>query len=183
MTRHAPSNIGIWPMPHEKAVTPSTQPLPQRSQLAIRGLLVSCVLSASFLASGSAHAEVYKWKDANGQINFSDQNIGHPTAKTVTIKINSYDHVSYTTALKSLQLPASNSVVLYGTTWCGYCKKARQYFQKTGIAFTEYDVEKSAKGKSDYHAMQGNGVPIILVGEKRMNGFSEDGFQNIYTKK
>ena len=69
---------------------------------------------------------------------------------------------------------------MYSTTWCGYCKQARNYFQQNNIAFAEYDVEKSDKGKRDYKKMNGRGVPIILVGDKRMNGFSPGAFEKIY---
>jgi hypothetical protein len=44
----------------------------------------------------------------------------------------------------------------------------------------DYDVESSAKAKREYDAMGGQGVPITLVGESRMNGFSEAGFRRIY---
>ena len=63
-------------------------------------------------------------------------------------------------------------VVLYSTTWCGYCKKARDYFLDQGIAFSEYDVEKSTRGRRDYARLGGKSVPIILVGKTRINGFS-----------
>ena len=34
--------------------------------------------------------------------------------------------------------------------------------------------------KKRYKEMGATGVPVILVGNKRMNGFSEDGFESIY---
>jgi glutaredoxin-like YruB-family protein len=69
---------------------------------------------------------------------------------------------------------------MYSTAWCGYCKKARKYFTSKGIAFIEYDIEKNARAKRDYDALGGKGVPVILVGKKRMNGFSPQGFDRIY---
>jgi hypothetical protein len=44
----------------------------------------------------------------------------------------------------------------------------------------EYDVETSEKGRSGYKKLNGKGVPIILVGNKRMNGFSVEGFKSLY---
>jgi glutaredoxin len=64
-------------------------------------------------------------------------------------------------------------VVLYTTQRCGYCKKAKQFLRQSNINYTEYDVETSNKGKRDYKKLSGKGVPIILVGDQRMNGFSE----------
>ncbi|MFT5419606.1 MAG: glutaredoxin-like YruB-family protein [Candidatus Endobugula sp.] len=69
---------------------------------------------------------------------------------------------------------------MYSTAWCGYCKKARKYFTSKGIAFIEYDIEKNARAKRDYDALGGKGVPVILVGKKRMNGFSPQGFDRLY---
>jgi hypothetical protein len=34
-------------------------------------------------------------------------------------------------------------------------------------------VERSAQGKQEYRDLQGRGVPIILVGDQRMNGYSQ----------
>lgn len=71
-------------------------------------------------------------------------------------------------------------VVMYSTDWCGYCKKARDYFRSQNIAFVEYDIEKNPQARRQYDALGAKGVPVILVGDKRMNGFSVSGFQGIY---
>lgn len=68
------------------------------------------------------------------------------------------------------------------TSWCGYCKKARNYFRAKGITFTEYSIEKSRRAKRDYDAIGGNGVPVILAGPSRMNGFNEQGFERLRAK-
>jgi hypothetical protein len=46
--------------------------------------------------------------------------------------------------------------------------------------FSEYDVDKSSKGKRDFKKLGGKGVPVILVGKQRMNGFSAGKFEKIY---
>jgi glutaredoxin len=71
-------------------------------------------------------------------------------------------------------------VTLYSASWCGVCRRARSYFNRNRIPFTEYDVEQSERGRQDYRALQGRGVPIILVGATRMNGFSPDAFDAMY---
>ncbi|PUD99939.1 MAG: hypothetical protein C3L25_04075 [Candidatus Sedimenticola endophacoides] len=73
-------------------------------------------------------------------------------------------------------------VVLYGAAWCGVCERAKRYFRARRIPFTEYDVEKSAKGRRDYRRLGGRGVPIILVGKRRMDGFSEEHFATLYRR-
>lgn len=54
-------------------------------------------------------------------------------------------------------------VVLYSTTWCGYCAKTRKYFAENNIQFTDLDVEHSEKGRSDYEQLGHNGVPIVVI--------------------
>jgi len=71
-------------------------------------------------------------------------------------------------------------VVMYSASWCPYCDKARAYFQSNGIPFEEHDVEKSQKGKRDYNRMDVNSVPVILIGDQRMVGFTKDRFQRLY---
>jgi hypothetical protein len=46
-----------------------------------------------------------------------------------------------------------------------------------------YDVEKSRTGKRDYKALHGKAVPIIIVGDKRMNGFTASRFDKLYKEQ
>jgi glutaredoxin len=64
-------------------------------------------------------------------------------------------------------------VKMYATDWCPYCKRARDYFARNGIPYTELDIEKSESAKAEYKSIGGRGIPVILVGGERMNGFSE----------
>jgi glutaredoxin len=65
------------------------------------------------------------------------------------------------------------AVVMFGTSWCRYCGKARQYFDENKIAYCEYDIEASDESEASYRALGGDGVPLILVGETRIIGFNE----------
>jgi len=65
------------------------------------------------------------------------------------------------------------AVKMYATDWCPYCRKAREYFARNGIPYTEIDIEKSQAAQDEYRSIGGRGVPVILVGSERMNGFSE----------
>lgn len=136
---------------------------------------VTCLLLA---VAAPALAEIYKWTDASGRTHFSDSNAGNGKAETVQVKVNSYQHVSYSKLLRPL--PATPpGVLLYGTSWCGYCKQAKAFMQKKGIAFTEYDIEHDARAKQAFDAMGGGGVPVIVVGQQRMNGFNEAGLERL----
>lgn len=64
-------------------------------------------------------------------------------------------------------------VVMYGTTWCPYCKQQRDYFTANGVPFDDIDVEASQAGELAFKTLQGNGYPLIYVGYRRFSGYSE----------
>jgi glutaredoxin len=129
-----------------------------------------------FLFAGFSHAEVYKWIDLNGKIQFSDKKPERIKAEELKLKVNTYTNVTFDDSV----FDVGPKVVMYSTNWCHYCKKARQYFNKNNIAYTEYDIDKNKKAKRRYKKMGATGVPVILVGKKRMNGFNKKGFERIY---
>lgn len=73
--------------------------------------------------------------------------------------------------------PPSRPVVMYATSWCPYCAQARAYFAKNGIAYVEHDVEASAAAHAEFRRLGGRGVPLIFVGEERIDGFNELAFE------
>lgn len=151
----------------------------------------ACLFICLSLVSVCSHSEVFKWTDAQGRIHYGDKPPANSKAEDLSDKIiiNSFEgaEVSPNEFLDAVEEARAEQaknkkkrVVMYSTVWCGVCKRARRYFQQHNIPFREYDVETSEKGKRDYARMQGRGVPIILVGKQRMNGFSADRFQHMY---
>jgi len=66
------------------------------------------------------------------------------------------------------------SIVMFSTSWCGVCKRARAYFEKEGIAFVEHDVDKNQAARAEYLALNPKrSVPTIKVGNEVVVGFSE----------
>lgn len=68
-------------------------------------------------------------------------------------------------------------VVMYSTDWCGNCKMTRAYLRENNIPFFEYDVEKSPEGQRQYKALQGNGVPLLLVKNNVIRGYNPRAIQ------
>lgn len=68
---------------------------------------------------------------------------------------------------------AQPEVTLYATEWCGYCAATRQLFEANGIAYTELDIEKTSAGYEGHKKLNGNGVPLIVIGDKVIRGYSE----------
>ena len=152
------------------------------------------LLVATLLVRPVVAGEIYKWIDEHGHVQYSDrapEQSESGAAETITIKanINTFEgtEVSVSDFLKTTQqtrreeAKSQQKVVMYSTTWCGVCKKARNYFTANKIAFQEYDVEQSERGRDDFARFKGRGVPIIFVGRQRMDGFSPARFKQIYS--
>ncbi len=87
------------------------------------------------------------------------------------------DYFSNLSAVESHGAQITAPVIMYSTRWCPYCKKAREYFKRHQINYVEYDIEASATNLESFRALNGNGVPLILVGERRMQGFNPQSFE------
>ena len=75
----------------------------------------------------------------------------------------------------SIGAPASAQpqVVMFATSWCPYCAKARSFFRRHGIQYTEHDIENDAAGYAAYSKLGGGGVPVIVVGDRTVRGYNE----------
>lgn len=71
---------------------------------------------------------------------------------------------------------SSTKVVLYGTETCPYCAKARDYLRGRGVAFADYDVTRSPQAKQAFNKLEGKGVPLIIIGGRRIDGFNEKAY-------
>ncbi|MCG8489835.1 MAG: glutaredoxin family protein [Chromatiales bacterium] len=136
------------------------------------------VLPILLLSVAAVEAEIFRWTDEHGKVHFSDKQPADAEASEVKLRINTIKSVSFDRSIFNF----GKKVVIYSTEWCGYCDKAKRYFKRKKIRYTEYDIEKSNKAKRQYKKMGATGVPVILVGKRRMNGFSEAGFEKIYNK-
>lgn len=138
---------------------------------------IALLLSAAAVIALPAFAQLYRWTDDKGVIHYSDKAPDKGSARAVELRINSYSGPATVTTTGAPAAAAAQSakapVKMLATAWCGYCAKARAYMNSRGIPFEELDVEKSAQGKQEYRALKGRGVPIILVGNQRMNGYDQ----------
>lgn len=143
------------------------------------GLILTFFLGLQPLA-----AEVYKWVDENGRVHFSDNKPGNKQAEPVNITpiVNTYTtpKITFLPELPELESGRAKEVVMYSASWCGVCKTAREYFLDNRIKFKEYDIETTKKGEKDFKKLNGRGVPIILVGRQRLNGFNVSSFKSVF---
>jgi glutaredoxin len=137
-------------------------------------------LAILLLISSPATAQIYKWIDSDGTVHYGDAKNMPDSAKSQEVELGEINTITSVTYDKVTVL--QDNVVMYSASWCGYCRKARNYFKAKGIPFIEYDIEKSRAAAKRHKKMGASGVPVILYRDKRMNGFSEAGFERIYRK-
>ena len=131
-------------------------------------LLAACALPAA--------AGVYKWTDTEGRVHYSDSPPPDRKADQVKIKVRSITGPATVSALPAAaKKPASSAgkerVRMYTTAWCGYCKKAKAHLAAKRVPYDEVDVEASETARNEFTQIGGRGVPVILVGSQRMDGF------------
>jgi len=63
-------------------------------------------------------------------------------------------------------------VTVFSTVWCGYCRKTKHFLNTHGIAYEERDIEESAAARDAFTRLGGSGVPLVLVGNQVIHGYS-----------
>jgi glutaredoxin-like YruB-family protein len=147
-----------------------------------------------------SHAEMYKWEE-NGVVTFKDT--PPPAAKKRKVKVyNDNDFAasppapapsknSRTTPSTSAQPPQAavkkperfaGTIEMYATSWCGYCVAAEKYMKNKNYSFVKYDIEKDSAAKQRHKELGGRGVPLIIIGNNKMSGFSPDTLEHYLDK-
>ena len=72
-----------------------------------------------------------------------------------------------------LHRPAADStdIVIYTTTWCGYCTALRAHLDAHAIPYTDHDIESSLQGSMGFWSLRGRGVPVSVIGPDIVQGF------------
>ena len=72
------------------------------------------------------------------------------------------------------KISSSAQVVMFATSWCPYCAKARAVFAKNGVRYAELDIERDAQAKEFLEGVMGlSGYPTIVIGNRVTMGFNE----------
>jgi glutaredoxin len=144
-------------------------------------LLLSLFLSLPYPAIS---AEIYKWKDKDGNIVLSDT---PPPSGVEEVEIKKFKEDTIERPKTKGDTPRTKSesfrekrsygninVVMYMTSWCPYCAKAREHIQSLNVNLMEYDVEKDKSKREEMLRKSGGsrGVPLIDVEGIIIKGYS-----------
>lgn len=130
------------------------------------GLFIAMITALGL--SPMASAEIYRWVDADGKVHYGDRASGGQSDGDHKVKL--HDNVADTT-VRSSEVETSK-VIMYSTSWCGYCKKARAMLRQRQVEFTELDIQANQQAKRDYDRLGGKGVPLIVIGSTAIAGFN-----------
>lgn len=131
------------------------------------------------VAIAPAFAQVYLWRDSEGKAHLTTE---PPKDWKPEAPRNASSAPSPETNNRPVAASPEMAIVMYTTSWCPHCAKARAYLRSRNISFTDHDIEQSADANADYKKHGGRGVPLIFVGEQRMNGFSERRMAEMLTR-
>jgi len=133
------------------------------------------VLALALVLSGMSGAQsVYRWVDASGRVQYSDQP-PPPNAKDVQQRsVGGNSIQNNEPSLEAADAQKNNPVTLYVSECGETCDAAKAYLNKRGIPHTVVDptrtIELNKKFKDE---TGGTVVPVIKVGERRLSGWSE----------
>ncbi len=156
-------------------------------------LLLSCM--AGLAAAPAAAQTLYKSIGPDGAVVYSDR----PPPGGRVEKTMKFDNLpasalpAATTAhleqqLKNLRASSAaaapaGDVVLYSAQWCGYCKKAKAWLAENRVAYREVDIDTPDGMASFAQAGGGKGVPLLLAGGERVQGFSTGAYGRLFAAK
>jgi len=92
-----------------------------------------------------------------------------------------YRQWGMTDAAADLNQKHGADVVMYSTSWCGYCKKARVLLNQHGIQYKDLDIEQSAEANAEMKSLGGYGVPVFLIQGEVIKGFNQNRILELVT--
>ena len=95
-------------------------------------------------------------------------------------KLNTFEHQANQEEGISDSAPG---VIIYTTPQCGFCNLAKSFFSKHNIDYSEYDITSSQRGFQEYRELKGQGVPLIFVGDTRLDGYNEQFLRSALEKE
>lgn len=151
-------------------------------------VLLSCCLVAAAPALGQM---VYKSVGADGKVSYGDRpptegqvvmSRSFTAAPSTVLPVSMVERLRKFRQSAGTPAPAVGGVVLYSAAWCGYCTKAKAYLDAKRIRYSEVDIDTEAGLASFSQAGGGKGVPLLVAGDKRIQGFSVASYDALFGK-
>jgi glutaredoxin len=140
------------------------------------GMMLGC--------SGALAQQMYKWKDADGVVHYSDT---APPAKDKKVEVKDF---SGATAQMTPAVPLpyalaqavkNNPVTVYTTSDCTPCDQAKNALRDRGVPFSEKTVSNEADRARLAQAGGSSKVPFITIGARTLAGYGPGELQAALT--
>ncbi len=147
-----------------------------------------------------ASSQIYKYTDKNGNTYYSDsppsgvkaeekkfreQRIERPEANEHQGRESVKKFGRDSSAQKEKRDYRDINVVMYMTSWCAYCRQAREYISSLGVSFIEYNIEDNKRREEEMLTKSGGGrgVPLIDVEGIIIRGYSPEAIKAAVEKR
>jgi glutaredoxin len=129
------------------------------------------ILVFLFLLPVMVQAQVYRWVDENGKVQYSDKP-PPPNAKNVQKKSLSGGSGSPPLPYAVQEAAKNFPVTLYTNEECKeFCANARDLLTKRGVPFKEISIE-DRQGMDNFKKLTGgSNFPVLIVGREMKKGF------------
>jgi glutaredoxin 3 len=65
-------------------------------------------------------------------------------------------------------------ILMYCTSWCGYCTRARRLLTAKGVSFEAIDIEAEPPRRAEMRSRSGrSSVPQIFIGAVHVGGYDD----------
>ncbi len=135
---------------------------------------VSAIALSLALVSTASAQQVYRWVDAAGRVQYSDQPppVGTKGVQEKNVSGSSIQNNELSLVAQDAQ--KKNPVTVYVSECGESCDAAKAYLNKRGIPHTVVDPTRTIElNKKFKEETGGTVVPVIKIGEKRLSGWSE----------
>lgn len=68
----------------------------------------------------------------------------------------------------------NKSVVIFTTSTCRYCKRAREVLEKNNIDYYDFVTDKSADAQKRYQALGESAVPVLFIADRKIVGANQE---------
>ena len=70
---------------------------------------------------------------------------------------------------------AAGEVLMYSTSWCGFCERARGLLRRKGVEFREILLDEMPRERETMMHRSGGrrSVPQIFIGDRHVGGYDE----------
>lgn len=126
------------------------------------------------LALPASAEQVYRWLDAQGNVNFSDQP-PPPSAKNASEKSYKSNSIEGHITPEMLQAKLSNPVTLYASPTCGTpCDRVKAHLARRNIPYSSKDPSSDKNAEAAIRKPDGKIlVPTLVVGNEKIEGYAE----------